>query len=122
MVVAYGVTSGINPCSLHIYGNSSPWQYSVCLLRLDPDHSRPFPLRTPVGALGDPNMSQKSASSLKPRLEAATRTYQDLQDDLEKAVASRAKLEAQLLETENVKKVYSPPRFLLSCIAFGLLE
>ena len=58
-------------------------------------------------ALGDPNMSQKSTSSLKPRLEAATRTYQDLQDDLEKAVASRAKLEAQLLETENVKKVYS---------------
>ena len=57
-------------------------------------------------ALDNLNMSQQSTSSLKPRLEAATRTYQDLQDDLEKAVASRAKLEAQLLETENVKKVY----------------
>ena len=73
-------------------------------------------------ALGDPNMSQKSTSSLKPRLEAATRTYQDLQDDLEKAVASRAKLEAQLLETESVKKVYSPSRFRLSCIAFELFD
>ena len=56
-------------------------------------------------------MSQKSVSSLKPRLEAATRTYQDLQEDLEKAVASRAKLEAQLLETENVKKVYASSNF-----------
>lgn len=73
-------------------------------------------------ALGDPNMSQKSTSSLKPRLEAATRTYQDLQDDLEKAVASRAKLEAQLLETESVKKVYSPSRSRLSCIAFELFD
>jgi len=68
-----------------------------------------------VEALGDPNMSQQSTSSLKPRLEAATRTYQDLQEDLEKAVASRAKLEAQLLETENVKKVYFFSTLLWSC-------
>jgi len=59
-----------------------------------------------VEALDEANMSQQSTSSLKSRLETATRTYQDLQEDLEKAVASRAKLEAQLLETENVKKVY----------------
>lgn len=57
-------------------------------------------------------MSQQSISSLKPRLEAATKAYQDLQEDLEKAVASRAKLEAQLLETENVKKVYASLKLL----------
>lgn len=74
-------------------------------MRLDSDRSRPYSPKISVEALGVPNMSQQSTSSLKPRLEAATRAYQDLQDDLEKAVASRAKLEAQLLETENVKKV-----------------
>jgi len=62
--------------------------------------------KIPVDVFDDPNMSQESISTLKPRLEAATRKYQDLQEGLEKAVASRAKLEAQLLETENVKKVY----------------
>ena len=69
-------------------------------------------------------MSQQSTSSLKARLEAATRTYQDLQEDLEKAVASRAKLEAQLLETENVKKVYFVQSLLWSCTprTFGLKE
>ena len=71
-------------------------------------------------ASDDLDMSQQSTSSLKSRLEAATRTYQDLQDDLEKAVASRAKLEAQLLETENVKKVYSFSSLLWLCLAFEL--
>jgi hypothetical protein len=75
-----------------------------------------------VGALHDPDMSQQSTSSLKTRLEAATRTYQDLQDDLEKAVASRAKLEAQLLETENVRKVYPFSTLFWSCIPFELLD
>ena len=78
--------------------------------------------KIPVDAFDDPNMSQESILTLKPRLEAATRKYQDLQEGLEKAVASRAKLEAQLLETENVKKVYIFFKFPRSRVAFELLE
>jgi prefoldin beta subunit len=50
-------------------------------------------------------MASNPTSSLAPQLEAATRKYQDLQEELSKAVSSREKLGAQQVETESVKKV-----------------
>jgi chaperonin cofactor prefoldin len=50
-------------------------------------------------------MASNPTSSPAPQLEAATRKYQDLQEELSKAVSSREKLGAQQVETESVKKV-----------------
>ncbi|KAG8816251.1 hypothetical protein FRC17_000383 [Serendipita sp. 399] len=51
-------------------------------------------------------MSSDVKTSLQNKLETATRKYQDLQDELAKAVEARQRLEAQQVETENVKKVH----------------
>jgi len=52
-------------------------------------------------------MASNPTSSLAPQLEAATRKYQDLQEELSKAVSSREKLGAQQVETESVKKEFA---------------
>jgi chaperonin cofactor prefoldin len=50
-------------------------------------------------------MASNPTASLGLQLEVATRKYQDLQEELSKAVGSREKLGAQQVETESVKKV-----------------
>jgi hypothetical protein len=50
-------------------------------------------------------MATDTKSSLQTRLEAATRKYQDLQEELSKHVEARERLGAQQVETESVKKV-----------------
>lgn len=50
-------------------------------------------------------MASNATSSLQKRLEALTRKYQDLQEELSKSVDAREKLGAQQVETESVKKV-----------------
>ncbi|KIM30794.1 hypothetical protein M408DRAFT_65735 [Serendipita vermifera MAFF 305830] len=52
-------------------------------------------------------MATKQAPSSTSQLETATRKYQDLQDELSKAVDSREKLGAQQVETESVKKEFA---------------
>jgi len=52
-------------------------------------------------------MATNVTPSLAPQLEVATRKYQDLQEELSKAVSSREKLGAQQVETESVKKEFA---------------
>ncbi|CAG7846364.1 SubName: Full=Related to YKE2-Gim complex component {ECO:0000313/EMBL:CCA69033.1} [Serendipita indica DSM 11827] len=52
-------------------------------------------------------MASVSVNTLQKNLEAATRKYQDLQDDLSKAVEARERLAAQQVESENVKKEFA---------------
>ncbi|KAG8809319.1 hypothetical protein FRB91_003165 [Serendipita sp. 411] len=52
-------------------------------------------------------MSSDQTKSLQTKLEVATRKYQDLQDELSKTVEGRQRLEAQQVETENVKKEFA---------------
>jgi chaperonin cofactor prefoldin len=49
-------------------------------------------------------MATNATPSLQQRLDAATRKYQDLQEELSKNVEARERLGAQQAETQSVKK------------------
>lgn len=52
-------------------------------------------------------MATDTKSSLQTRLEATTRKYQDLEEELSKHVEARERLGAQQVETESVKKEFA---------------